>query len=543
LKESWWPADASEAILDSTIAGILRDAAARAPDRTAVVAGTAEPSTRVRRTYAQAVAEAEAVARTLAARFSPGDRIAVLAASTPESYLLSFATAMARLVLVPMNPMLRAVEIEHILARSGTVAAFCITEHRGNNLASVLVSLERNLPTLGEIIPFDEWPALVEAGMADDRPLPPPAPDDLAQLVFTSGTTGAPKGAMLTHRGFSNAARFGGARFGIGPGDVYVNTMPLYHVGGQTVTFMAVQALATNVLVAQFNAGLHLELLESERATHTVGVPTMFLDVIAHPTFGQRDLSALRALSSGGSLVPVELIRQLERSLGVQTTIMFGQTEAHGLISQTFPDDDPDDKSTTVGRLLPHLEGRVVDSERDIVVPVGQVGELQVRGAGVMAGYFDEPEQTAAAIDPDGWLHTGDLVTMDERGYLRVSGRLKDMIVTGGVNVYPAEIEAVIGQHPTVAEVAVIAVPHARWGEEVVAVVRSAPGVAADAQVLEQFSRERLAPYKVPKQWVFTEEMPMTASGKVQKFLLQERFRPGESPSGDRAASDARPVG
>ncbi len=463
------------------------------------------------------------MARTLAARFSPGDRIAVLAASIPESYLLSFATAMARLVLVPMNPLLRAAEIEHILVRSGTVAAFCVAEHRGNELASVLVSLERSLPALGEIILFDEWPALVEAGMADDRPLPPPAPDDVAQLVFTSGTTGTPKGAMLTHRGFSNAARLGGARFGIGPGDVYVNTMPLYHVGGQTVTFMAVQALATNVLVAQFNAGVHLELLESERATHTVGVPTMFLDVIAHPTFAQRDLSALRALSTGGSLVPVELIRQLERSLGVQTTIMFGQTEAHGLISQTFPDDDPDDTSTTVGRLLPHLEGRVVDSEGD-VVPVGQAGELHVRGAGVMAGYFDEPEQTAAAIDPDGWLHTGDLVTMDDRGYLRVSGRLKDMIVTGGVNVYPAEIEAVIGQHPSVAEVAVIAVPHARWGEAVVAVVRPAPGVAADALVLEQFSRERLAPYKIPKQWVFTEDMPMTASGKVQKFLLRERF-------------------
>jgi fatty-acyl-CoA synthase len=522
LKESRWPADASEAILDSTIAGILREAAAQVPHRTAVVAGTADPSMRVRRTYFQAVAEAEAVACVLAARFSPGDRIAVLAASTPESYLLSFATAMARLVLVPMNPLLRSGEIEHILARSGAVAAFIATEHRGNDLGRVLAALEPRLPALREITSFAEWPALVEAGMADERPLPPPAPDDVAQLVYTSGTTGAPKGAMLTHRGLSNAARFSGARFGIGAGDVYVSTIPLYHVGGQAVTFMVVQALATNVLVTQFDAGLHLELLETERATHTVGVPTMFQEVIVHPTFGQRDLSALRALSSGGALVPVELIRHLERSLGVQTTIVFGQTETSGYISQTFPDDDPDDKSTTVGQLLPHLEGRVVDTERGVVVPVGDVGELQVRGVGVMAGYFDEPEQTAATIEPDEWLHTGDLVTMDERGRLRVTGRLKDMIVTGGVSVYPAEIEAVIIEHPTVAEVAVIALPHDRWGEAVVAVVRPVPGVAADAQVLEQFSRERLAPYKVPKRWVFTDEVPMTASGKVQKYLLQQ---------------------
>jgi acyl-CoA synthetase (AMP-forming)/AMP-acid ligase II len=524
LKESRWPADSDEVVLDSTIAGILRGAAARAPDQVALVAGTADPSRRTRRTYTQAVAEAEAVAHVLTRRFSAGDRIAVLAPSIPESYLLSFAAAMARLVLVPINPLLRSGEIEHILARSGTVAAFFVAEHGGNDLAGVLASFEPRLPALRETIPFDDWPAQVEAGSTDRRPLPSPDPDDVAQLVFTSGTTGAPKGAMLTHRGFTNAARFSGARFGIGAGDVYVDTIPLYHVGGQAVMFMVVQALATNVLVTQFDAGVQLELLESERATHTVGVPTMFQDVIAHPTFAQRDLSSLRALSSGGSLVPVDLIRHLERSLGVQTTIVFGQTEACGYISQTFPDDDPDDKSATVGRLLPHLEGRIVDPERGVVLPIGEIGELQVRGPGVMTGYFDEPEQTAAAIEPGGWLHTGDLMTMDERGYLRVAGRLKDMIITGGVNVYPAEVEAVIAQHPSVADVAVIALPHTRWGEAVVAVVRPVPGAVADAQVLEQFSRERLAPYKVPKRWVFAEELPRTASGKVQKFLLRERL-------------------
>ena len=524
LTSSSWPADRSQEILDSTVAGILRHAAVTAPDRVALVAGTADPATRARWTYAQIAAEAETVARVLAADFEPGERIAMLAPSLPESFVLSFAAAMARLVLVPMNPALREHEIAHVLAKSGAACVFFIAEHRGNDVAGHLEAVRPHLTELREVVALADWDALVARGASDDRPLPPPDPDDVAQIVFTSGTTGAPKGAMLTHRGMCNASRLGGTRFALGPGDVYVNTIPLFHVGGQGVTFQIVQALATNVLVAQFEPGLHLELLERERATHTVGVPTMWVAVMDHPEFTRRDLSALRCLSTGGSAVPAEMIREIEAALGVRTTIVFGQTEACGYVSQTFLDDDPDDKASTVGRLLPQFEGRVIDPERNVVVPVDEVGELQIRGFGVMAGYFDEPDATAAAIDGDGWLHTGDLATMDSRGYLRIVGRLKEMIVTGGINVYPAEIETAVAQHPSVAEVAVIGVADRRWGEMVVAVVRGADDARPDASALEAFARERLAPYKVPKRWVFTDELPITASGKVQKFLVRERL-------------------
>jgi fatty-acyl-CoA synthase len=430
---------------------------------------------------------------------------------------------MARLVLVPMNPLLREHELAHVLERSGAAGAFFVAEHRGQDLASILTDLRPKLPAVRELVPFDEWATMVAAGVDGGRALPPPGPDDVAQLVFTSGTTGAPKGAMLTHRGMTNAARLGGIRFGLAPGDVYVNTIPLFHVGGQGVTFQIVQARATNVLVTQFDAQLHLELLERERATHTIGVPTMLLSVTDHPDFTRRDLSQLRSVSTGGAAVPAELIRHLERTLAVRSTIVFGQTEACGFISQTLLDDDPEDKASTVGRLLPQLEGRVVDAE-GVVVPIGEVGELQIRGFGVMAGYFDEPDATAAAIEPDGWLHTGDLATMDARGYLMITGRLKDMIVTGGINVYPVEIEAVIAEHPLVAEVAVFGVPDRQWGEAVVAVVRAADGAEPDPTALQTFARDRMAPYKVPKRWVFTGELPRTASGKVQKFVLRETF-------------------
>ncbi len=522
---SYRPADTSEPILDSTVAGILRDTATAAPDRVALVAGTEDPAARTRRTYAEVLAEAEAVGRALTARYAPGDRVAVLAPSIPESFVLSFAAAMARLGLVPRYPALREHEVAHILGRSGAVAVFHVPEHRGNDLTAVLAGVREALPGLRDVVPFADWRAWVDAGsVPDDRPLPAPAPTDVAQLVFTSGTTGAPKGAMLTHRGMCNASRLGGVRFGLGAGDVYVNTIPLFHVGGQGVSFQIVQARATNVLVTQFEPGLHLELLEAESATHTIGVPTMWLAVIDHPDFGRRDLSALRSLSTGGSVVPAELIRHIERALEVRSTVVFGQTEACGFVSQTFLDDDPEDKASTVGQLLPQLDGRIVDPDTQSVVRVGDVGELQIRGFNVMAGYFEDPDATAATVDPDGWLRTGDLATRDARGYLRITGRLKDMIVTGGVNVYPAEIEAAIAGHPAVAAVAVLGVPDARWGEAVVAVVRAAPDRDPSASELDEFTRERLAPYKVPKRWVFVDELPMTASGKVQKFLLRDRL-------------------
>lgn len=522
---SYRPADASAPLHDSTVAGILREAAAHAPDRVALVAGAPDRSLRTRRTYAEVLAEAEAVARGLAARYAPGDRVAVLAPSLPEALVLSFAAAMARLVLVPMNPALREREIEHILARSSAVVVFHVDEHRGNDLAAALARARPSLPELRDVVRFDDWPAWTVGD--DDRPLPSPAPSDVAQIVFTSGTTGAPKGAMLTHGGMCNASRLGGLRFGLGPGDVYVNTIPLFHVGGQGVSFQIVQAEATNVLVTQFEPGLHLELLETERATHTIGVPTMWLSVIDHPDFTRRDLSTLRSLSTGGSVVPTELVLHIERALDVRSTVVFGQTEACGFISQTFLDDDPEDKASTVGVLLPQLEGRVVDPELGTVVPVGEVGELQVRGFATMAGYFEDPDATAAAIDADGWLRTGDLATMDVRGYLRITGRLKDMIVTGGVNVYPAEIEAAVAAHPDVAEVAVVGVPDARWGEAVVAVVRPHAGATPSPAELDAFTRTCLAPYKVPKRWALVDELPMTASGKVQKFVLREHLAGG----------------
>jgi len=524
LTESWWEADDAEPVLDTTVAGILRQAAARSPDTVALVEGTADPASRRRWTYAELLADAGWAARALAEHFAPGERVAVCAPSVPESLVLTYAAALAGVVLVPVNPALRAAEMGYLLGSSSAAGVFFVPEHRGNDVRGALEEARHGLPSLRhgfDLTRWEEFCSPAHAAPAQGWAPAAVAPDDVAQLIFTSGTTGRPKGALLTHRGMTNAARLAAARFGMRAGDVYVHTMPLFHVGGQVVAFQLCQSEATAVLVPSFDPGLVLDLVETERATLTCGVPTMLLALIGHPEFSCRDLSSLRSVSGGGAVVPVDLVHHIEHALGVQFAIVFGQTEACGFISQTHLDDAAGDKAATLGRPLPAVSARVVDPGSGAVVPCGAVGELEVRAPNVMAGYDGLPEETAAALRPGGWLRTGDLVTMDDRGFLRMAGRLKEMIVSGGENVFPAEIEAVLAEHPDVAQCAVVGVPDPRWGEAPVGVVVAAAGRGPTGAELEAFLRERLAAFKVPRRWVVVDELPRTASGKVMKYQLR----------------------
>ncbi len=526
MSSSYWPASEDEPVLQTTVASILRDATRIAPDATALVEGMGEVRLRRRFTYGQLLACAERAAEPLADRFERGARLASFAPTSPEALVLSYAAAIAGLVLVPLNPALRPGELAYVLGQSGAAGVVVASEHRGIALPDVVDSARTEASSHCEVLMLDDVVRM--SGAPTINPVDhsrEPAPGDIAQLVYTSGTTGRPKGAQLSHAGMTNAARFGAVRFGLRAGDVYVDTMPLHHVGGQVVAFQICQLLATAVLVTNFEPGLVLELLESERATVTVGVPTMLLSLIDHPDFATRDLSALRSVSSGGSVVPPELVRHIEGALGVRSTICFGQTETCGFISQTHLTDSAEDKATTLGQPLPRTEARVVAGEDDRVVPFGEVGELQVRSPFVMAGYHEMPDATKDAFSPDGWLRTGDLVTMDDRGFLRIAGRVKEMIVTGGENVFPVEIEAALCEHPDVMMAAVVGVPDRRWGEMVVAVVRPADGKSPDPALLTAHLKERLAPFKVPKRIVSADEFPLTASGKVQKFVLREQLQ------------------
>jgi fatty-acyl-CoA synthase len=519
---SYWPADTSEPVLETTVGGILRAAADAGPDLTAMVAGVPDPAQRVRWTYAELLAEAEQAARALSTRFAPGERVAVWAPNLPEWVILEFAAALAGLVLVTVNPAYRPAELAYVLNHSDASGIFLVPEFR-SPMGKFLDEIRPGLPGLREVVYLTDWAEFLATAPAQAA-LPDVRPDDIAQIQYTSGTTGFPKGAELHHRGLTNNARFYAERIALQPGEVYVNPMPLFHTAGCGMGVLgAVQSLAVDVPVHAFDPALVLELLEAERAVMFGGVPTMMIAMLGHPDIERRDLSSLRVAVSGGSPVPAELVRQVEARLGVRFSIVFGTTECSPLVTQVKLDDSDQDRAETLGTPLPQTEVMIADARGP--VPVGQPGELCARGYLVMRGYHDASEATAAAIDSEGWYHTGDLASLDGRGYLRIEGRIKDMIIRGGENVYPREIEDALFAHPAVAEAVVIGVPDETWGEVVAAYVRPVPDQPAPApEELRAYCREYLAPYKTPQHWVFVEAFPMTPSGKIQKYKLREDF-------------------
>jgi fatty-acyl-CoA synthase len=526
LKTSHWPANLSEPVRETTVGSVLRTAAAANGDRTAVVACGLTEGVRTW-TFAELLRDAQRTAQALLARFEPGEHIAIWAPNLPEWLLLELGAGLAGLVIVTVNPAYRRRELEYVLRQSRSVGLFHVAGFRGNPMAETIAEVRPELPQLRDVLAMEGWDAFIAAGTA--RPLPAVAPSDAAQIQYTSGTTGFPKGAVLHHRGLTNNARLVTQRLGMQPGDVYAHAMPFFHTAGCVFSVLGpLQMSATQAFLPAFDPGRMLELLERQRATHFFGVPTMLIAMMEHPDFERRDLSALRAIGSGGANVPPDLVRSIEARLGATFAIAYGQTESSPAITQMHLHDTLTDRLTTVGLPLPLTEVKIVHpGTREIVAP-GVVGELCTRGYHVMHGYFDQPQATAAAIDADGWLHTGDLATMDERGYCKITGRLKDMVIRGGENLFPAEIEAVICEHPEVSEVAVIGVPDQKMGEELAAFVRAGSGARPSVESLRDHVRRHLAAPKTPRYWIFVDEFPLTGSGKIQKFVLRERWDAGQ---------------
>jgi fatty-acyl-CoA synthase len=512
----------SEPILEQTIGDALRAAAALRGPCTALVEGTLA-ATRRRWSYDQLLAKAEQAARALLGRFSPGDRVAVWAGNCPEWVFLEFGAALAGITLVTVNPAYLGREAAYVLGKSRASGVIVQPVHRGRDLLENLSEVKEELPALGEVISLADWEFFLAA--ADPAtPLPEVRPGDPAQIQYTSGTTGFPKGAQLTHRGLANNARLYAHTIGAGPADIWVNPMPLFHTAGcGLATLGPLQTGGTQILPPGFDPAAMLALFEAEHGTIMLSVPTMLNRMLNHPDAEVRNLSSWRLATLGGAPVPPELVRRAQK-LGLKVGIGFGQTEASPYVTHTLPDDPHPDWVSTVGRPLPGVEVRVIDPRSRETVPRGTIGEICARGYGVMTGYFDDPEATAEVLDADGWLHTGDLGSMDARGYLWIEGRLKDMIIRGGENIYPREIEDLLYTHPGVLEVAVVGVPDSDLGEVVAAYVQARAGYQLDESELDAFCQSHLAAYKVPRVWRFVDHFPLTGSGKIQKFVLREQF-------------------
>lgn len=542
LTESYWPAEPGD-IREITVCETIRHAAETVPDRLALVDFVPDAGARREWTYAEFLRDAELVARALGKRYERGDKIAIWAPNAAEWIVLQQGIAMAGMVLVALNPAYRAREVQFVLGQSGAVAVFGVDSYRDLEMLGLVEKMRDELPALRDVHSFSDWEAFLDSG-DPDSPLPEIGPYDLIQVQYTSGTTGFPKGAMLHHMGLVNEATFVAERAVMGDGGVYVNAMPMYHIGGGAVTSFGAWAMrGTFVLLPGFDPGLLLEGFEAYAGTHTLVVPTMLIAMLDHPDLLTRDLSSLQTILSGASSVPASLVRRTIKALDCQFSILFGQTEAHGVVSQTRITDTPDDQADTVGQPLPRLEMKIADAVTGAPLPLGEHGEICVRGYQNMTGYYEMPDETATTIDADGWLHMGDIGTLDDRGFLRVTGRVKDMIVRGGMNLYPAEIEAVLQDHPAVEAAAVIGVPDDTWGEQVGAVLKLRPGFDQPTVAeLTDFVRAEIAPHKAPVFYSYVDALPMTPTGKTQKFVLRDQVDAGTLAFDEVRASTPNPA-
>lgn len=519
-------------LLGDTIGAALARTAERFPDREALVD---VPSGR-RWTYAEFGAAVDELARALlASGVERGDRVGIWAVNCPEWVLVQYATARVGAVLVNINPAYRAHELAYVLNQAGVSLLVASLAHKASDYRALVERVRAECPALRETVYIGDasWDALV-ARATPERAAEPAAReallscDDPVDIQYTSGTTGFPKGATLSHHNILNNGFFVGETLGYTERDRICLPVPFYHCFGMVMGNLAAVSHGACVVIPapSFDPAATLRAVERERCTSLYGVPTMFIAELDLPDFAAYDLSSLRTGIMAGSPCPVEVMKRVVAEMNMaEVSICYGMTETSPVSTQTRRDDDLERRTGTVGRALPHVEVKVVDPVSGVTLPRGEAGELCTRGYGVMLGYWGEPERTAEAIDAGRWMHTGDLAVMREDGYVRIVGRIKDMIIRGGENIYPREIEEFLYGHPKVADVQVVGVPDERYGEEVLACV--IPRDPADPPTYEEiaaYCRDRLAHYKVPRRVEVLDAFPMTVSGKVRKVELRERY-------------------
>jgi fatty-acyl-CoA synthase len=556
--KAFWEADSRGIeLIDLTIGDLLDKQAEAIPDKEALVYNYPEIGLNLRLNYSQYRNEVNRIAKgLLAIGIKKGENVAVWATNLPKWILLEMALAKIGAVLVTVNTNYRAGELEYVLRQGDVAALFMIEEYRGNSYLDSIFAIAPELNAIAdpsrERLRSERLPLLRQVAMIGGARRPglllysdivalgetisdetlkqrqaSVAPDEVAQMQFTSGTTGFPKAVMLTHHSLINQAYVGSVISGLQCDERYVTAMPLFHIAGCVggVLFALLTGCALIQMIG-FDPAKQLELLATEKATFTFNVPTMLVAMLNHPRFiaGEFDLSSLRLIMTGATPVPVVLMEQVKEKIGADALIVFGQTESSGAITTTELTDSFELKSATVGRPHPHMDIKITKPETGETAGFGESGELLARGYLVMKGYYNMPEMTAETIDEDGWLHTGDLATMNAEGYVNIVGRVKDLIIRGGENIYPAEIEAFLMRHPKIAEAQVIGVPDIFMGEEAAGLLRLKPGESADEAEIREYCAASISKHKIPKYILFVSDYPLTPSGKVKKFELRAKL-------------------
>ena len=517
-------------LLEQTIGENLEATVARHPDREAFVVARQG----IRQTWTEFNDTVNQVAKGLLARgIQKGDRVGMWSPNFAEWTYVQYATAKIGAIQVNVNPAYRTSELEYALRQSGCRMLVTRTEYLTSAYRDMVDEVRANLPDLESVVYFDtdDWAELVAAGESvDDADLAARAAtldtNDAINIQYTSGTTGFPKGATLSHRSILNDALLVGAAQAFTHEERLCIPVPFYHCFGMVMGNLACSVYGATMVIPcpTFDPGAVLHTVQDEKCTVLYGVPTMFVAELGHEDLDSLDLTTLRTGIMAGSPWPIEVMRNVIDKMNMsEVTIAYGQTETSPVSTQTITTDSVEHRVTTVGRVLPHVESKIVDPDTGETVERGEDGEYCTRGFHVMLGYWNEPEKTADAIDADGWMHSGDLATMDDDGYVNIVGRIKDMIIRGGENIYPREIEEFLYTHPAIADAQVIGVPDTKYGEEIMAWVQLAPDAQLTDDELKEFCRGKIAHFKVPRYIHFTTEFPMTVTGKVRKVEMREK--------------------
>jgi fatty-acyl-CoA synthase len=520
-------------LLGDTIGGNF-DATVRAfGDREALVDRAGGSGSARRWTYAELAADVDALALGLIELgITKGDRVGIWAPNCAEWTLTQYATAKIGAILVNINPAYRTRELEFVLNQSGSTLLVAAVRLKTSDYAAMIAEVRPRCPELNTVVLLGspEWQALLDAGRRLDRGALDTIEldtDDPINIQYTSGTTGFPKGATLSHHNILNNGFFVGELCNYTEADRICIPVPFYHCFGMVMGNLSATSHGACMVIPApaFDPVATLEAVQAERCTSLYGVPTMFIAELSAPGFASYDLSSLRTGIMAGSPCPVEVMKQVIERMGMtEVGICYGMTETSPVSTQTRADDSVDRRVSTVGRVGPHLEVKVVDPETGRTVPRGTPGELCTRGYSVMSGYWNQPDKTAEAVDPAHWMHTGDLAVMDADGYLAITGRIKDMVIRGGENIYPREIEEFLYTHPDILDAQVIGVPDAKYGEELMVWVRLREDAKElTAESLREFCTGKLAHYKIPRYVHIVDEFPMTVTGKVRKIEMRER--------------------
>lgn len=527
LTESYFPAQDNLPLVDGTVGDLLRERAAKTPDAPALSEIGDDAEVTRSWTWGDLLAECERLARALATRFQPGERIVIWAPNIPEWILCEFAFSFAGLTLVTANPGFQPRELRYVIEQSGAVGLFFVEHFRGNPMGEIALQVAGEIPGVRETVNMSDHEALFAIGEGSPE-LPNVDTRAIAQIQYTSGSTGFPKGVLLHHHGISNNARHMMTVGEIPEGGASLVLAPLFHTAGCVCSVLGGTVAGKHMHLPQmFDPHLANATVEKHGIDTVSGVPTMVLLMLEADKAVPRKLDSIARVGVGGSMVSPDLVRAAKARLDCQFFTVYGLTETSPILTGTRLGETLEDQTETVGQPYPHIELSIRDPQTNAVMPLDTVGEICGRGYSIMAGYNNNPAATAEAIDADGWFHSGDLGTMDARGYVRITGRVKEMIIRGGENLYPVEIENAIIEHPDVAQVAVVGIPDERLGEIPIAFVRPVEGCSVDPDTLKAHCRTLLAAQKTPAKWIGVSEYPMTGSGKIQKFQLRDNYLAG----------------